>query len=167
MMYYDQPRWKEKLKGAVALLVVALVGVGGWKAYATYQWTKVNLQRAEVVFAVLSNPVPVAEGRVLLVKDKDGKEVSADKSLIEVVDGMVGQINDQAEKLFKALAYTGKTVREDGNVEDKADAEVNRQVNVYREKHPEVKDYAQAMTAVLQADPGLAQRYRDQLGDGQ
>lgn len=100
-------------------------------------------------------------------KDADGKDVSADKTLIEVVDGMVGQINDQAEKLFKALAYTGKTVREDGNVEDQADAEVNRRVNEYREKHPEVKEYAVAMTAVLKSDPGLAQRYRDQLGDGQ
>jgi len=100
-------------------------------------------------------------------KDKDGKPTAADKTLVEVVDGMVGQINAQSEKLFKALAYSGQKVREDGVVVEDAGQEINKRVTKYRTEHPTVKTYEEAMVAVLAADPELDQRWRDGLGRAQ
>ncbi len=97
-------------------------------------------------------------------KDKDGKDTSADKTLVETIDGVVSEINAQSEKLFKALAFSGQTVRVDGVIEGDAGAEVQSRVKAYRVKHPEVKQYEQAMTAVLQEDEALAARYRAEMG---
>ena len=97
-------------------------------------------------------------------KDKDGKDVSADKTLVETIDGVVSEINSQSEKLFKALAYSGQTVRADGVVDEDAGREIDKRVTEHRAKHPEVKTYDEAMTAVLKADAELAQRYRAQSG---
>ncbi len=97
-------------------------------------------------------------------KDKDGKDVTADKTLVETLDGVVTEINAQSEKLFKALAFSGQTVRADGTTDEDAGKEVQKRVTEYRTKHPEVKQYEQAMVAVLQGDEELAARYRDQLG---
>lgn len=101
-----------------------------------------------------------------MMADHKGKNMS-EQTLAEIVDGVVTEINAQSEKLFKALAYTGSTVRADGEVEERADAEVQRRVTEYRVKHPEVKSYEVAMRAVLTADAELAARYREQLGNAQ
>ena len=100
-------------------------------------------------------------------KDKEGKETATDKSLVEAIDGVVSEINAQSEKLFKALAFSGQTVRPDGTSDADAGVELQKRVSEYRAKHPEVKQYEQAMTAVLKADDELAQRYRNQLGQEQ
>lgn len=97
-------------------------------------------------------------------KDKDGKEVATEKTFIEVIDGLAGDINAQAERLFKALAQSGTPVRTEGT-EPAADAEVGNEVDrltkqYMREKS--VKEYSVAMQAVLEGDPQLAQRYADQ-----
>lgn len=97
-------------------------------------------------------------------KDKDGKDVTTEKSLAEVVDGVVGQINDQSEKLFKALAFSGRAPRADGVVEEDAGQEVAARINKYRVAHPEVKKYEEAMVAVLAEDAELAKRYKQQNG---
>lgn len=108
-----------------------------------------------------------AGATVKIYAKKDGKDVSEDWSLAQVVDGFVTGINEQGEKLFKALAFSGTTVRADGTAEEDAGKEVQKRVSEYREKHPEVKQYEVAMSAVLKADPELAQQYRAQLGQEQ
>lgn len=100
-------------------------------------------------------------------KDKDGKDLSEEKPLAEIVDGFVTQINDQGEKLFKALAFSGGRIREDGVQEDSAGKEVQKRVGEYRLKNPTVKTYEEAMKAVLAADDDLSKRYRAELGTEQ
>lgn len=105
--------------------------------------------------------------KVKVYSEKDGKKVTEEKTLAEVIDGVVTEINAQSEKLFKALAFSGATVRADGLVEEDAGKEVQKRVDEYRVKHPEVKQYEVAMKAVLAADAELAQQYRAQLGNEQ
>ena len=137
---------------------------------------KVNLQIGERVKAckipafrsaleaMYSYALTNAEVKVKVYSKKDGKDVTEDKTLAEITDGMVTEINAQSEKLFKALAYTGAAVREDGVIEEDAGKDVQKRVTEYRTKHPEVKTYEEAMVAVLNADETLAARYRSQLG---
>ena len=114
--------------------------------------------------AVYAYALEHAAAKVKVFAEKDGKLVSEEKTLAEVVDAVVVEINAQSEKLFKALAFSGNTVRADGTIEESADKEVQKRVTEWRAKHPEVKVYEQAMKAVLDADVDLAQRYRAQLG---
>ncbi len=104
-------------------------------------------------------------------KDKDGKAITADKSLAEVIDGFVSGINEQSEKLFKALAYSGTPQRAEGSESpgDVTDpgAELDAKAKQYKVDHPEVKSYSAAVKAVLTSDKELAARYRAQLGSGQ
>jgi hypothetical protein len=100
-------------------------------------------------------------------KDKEGKDTAAEKTLAEVVDGVVSEINAQSEKLFKAMAYSGMKAREDGVIEEDVGAEIQKRVSKYRVEHKDVKKYEEALKAVLSDDAELAQRYRDSLGKGQ
>ena len=121
----------------------------------------------EALSAVYAYALEHVAATVKVYTEKDGKKVSEEKTLAEVIDGVVTEINAQSEKLFKAMAFSGQVVREDGEVEEDAGKEVQRRVSEYRVKHPEVKQYEQAMTAVLKADAELAQRYRAQFGQEQ
>lgn len=103
-----------------------------------------------------------AEKVKVYTKDKDGKETSADKTLLELVDDFAGQINGQAEKLFKALSYAGSPQREEGSDDAGGDpgAEVDKRTRTWaREKSV---SYSVAMEAVLEADPELKRRYAEQ-----
>lgn len=100
-------------------------------------------------------------------KNKEGADVKEEKSLTDIVDGFVTQINDQGEKLFKALAFSGSRIRDDGVQEESAGKEVQKRVAEYRTKNPTVKVYEQAMKEVLAADKELAERYRTELGTEQ
>lgn len=104
------------------------------------------------------------DATVKVYTKKDGKDVAEDQSLAQVVDGFVSSINEQGEKLFKAMAFSGARVREDGNVEENAGAVVQKRVSEFRLKNPSVKTYEEAMRAVLAADPELAKTYREQAG---
>lgn len=105
-----------------------------------------------------------ADEKVKVYAEKDGKTTSEDKSLTEVVDGFVSNINEQSEKLFKALAFSGASVRQDGTISEDVGAEVQKRVADYRLKNPTVKLYEEAMKAVLSADPELSEAYRKQAG---
>lgn len=96
-------------------------------------------------------------------KDKDGKDIAAEKTLVEIVEGFVESINAQAEKLFKALTSAGKIVREDGEQDEDPSKEVDKRAKKYMHDHPEVKSYEQATMAVLSADTELKQKYRAQF----
>ena len=96
-------------------------------------------------------------------KDKDGKDVAAEKSLVEVVDAFVAEINAQGEKWFKSFARTGETRSEDTE-EEHAQDEVDKRVKKYLIDHPEVKLYSVAMEKVLASDGELAKRYKDESG---
>ena len=100
-------------------------------------------------------------------KDKEGKDTAEEKTLADVVDGFVAQINDQSERLFKAMAHSGVKVREDGAIEESADKEVQKRVSEFRTKNPTVKTYEEAMKAVLAADPELSKRWQEQFGPAQ
>lgn len=96
-------------------------------------------------------------------KDKDGKETSADQSLVEIADTLVKDINAQTEHLFRAMGKTGQEQRQDGGNEQDEDAgkEVDKRAKqLVAEK--KAKDYSEAMTAVLTADADLAKRYTEQ-----
>ena len=94
-------------------------------------------------------------------KDKDGKEVSADQNLIDIADSFVAGINAQAEKLFKAFAHAGVVDREEGATDPNPGNELDARTKEYMTKNPTVKDYGDAMNAVLAADPALAKAYRE------
>lgn len=108
-----------------------------------------------------------ADATVKVYAVKDGKTEESTKTLAEVVDNLVGQINSQSEKLFTALAKSGQPVREDGTAEEDASLEVDAKAKEYMQKNVSVKSYTEAVGAVLKADKDLAQRYREQLGAGQ
>ena len=109
-----------------------------------------------------------AEKVKVYAKDKDGKEIVADKTLVEIADGFVAQINGQAEKLFKAYATAGIEQREEGSDHPNEDpgVELDRKAKEYIAKHPELKgDYLAAVQAVNAADPELARRYSEQASE--
>jgi len=101
-------------------------------------------------------------------KDKDGKEVATDQTLVEIADGMVSQINSQAERLFKAYSAAGVEHREEGSDHPNEDAgvELDRKAKEYITKHPELKgDYLAAVQAVQSAEPELSRRYSEQASE--
>lgn len=105
-----------------------------------------------------------AEKVKIYSKDKDGKEVAADQTLVDIVDSFTAQINAQAEKLFKAYTLNPQN-REEGDLSDpgeNAGAILDRKTKAYMLAHPEVKDYIAAMQSVKTADPELARQYADQ-----
>ena len=77
-------------------------------------------------------------------------------SLFAVAEKLRDQMNKDAAKLFKELASNDAESREE---DDDASTEVDRKTREYMDKHPAVKDYAEAMRLVLKADRELAQRY--------
>ncbi len=106
-----------------------------------------------------------AEKVRIYAKDKDGKEVSVEQTLVDIADGFVTHINSQAEKLFKAYSTARVQMREEGSDTPNEDAgvELDRKVKEYIAKHPEIKgDYLAAVQAVNAADPDLARRYSEQ-----
>lgn len=113
--------------------------------------------------AVYAYALENAAAKIKIFSKKDGKDTSEDKTLVEVLDGWVSEINAQSEKLFQALAATGARARDDGSIEDEAGKEVQRRVIEHRQKNPTVKTYEQAMKVVLSADPDLKQRYEDEM----
>ena len=101
-----------------------------------------------------------AEAKVKVYSTVDGKEVAADKSLVEVVDGFVADINAQAAKLFKQLGTNTNGDRKDDAENADAGAEVDKRTKEYAAKNK--VDYSVAMDAVLQADTDLARSYHEQ-----
>jgi len=98
-------------------------------------------------------------------KDKDGKEVAADKSLVDIADDIVANINGQAEKLFKAYAQTGNpTARQEGHDPqegDDAGVAFDNKVKAYMAEKKEVS-YTKASEAVATLEPDLFKRYSEQ-----
>lgn len=105
---------------------------------------------------------------VKVYSEKDGKTVEESKTLAEVVDALVSQINSQSEKLFSALAHSGHAIREDGSDAgaDDPSQELDAKAREHMAKNS-VKSYSAAVSAVLKTDTDLAERYRAQLGHGQ
>lgn len=100
---------------------------------------------------------------VKVYSEKDGKTTEDTKTLAQCIDGIVGEINAQSDKvLFKQF---GKT--ENGKLEEAgagtAGQEVDGKIKAYRAKHPEVKTYEMAMKAVFAEEPVLAQRWREEF----
>lgn len=116
---------------------------------------------ASAIHALYTAAMEQADTKVKVYsKDKDNKEVVTEKTLAEITDDFVVQINSQAEKLFKALATTGSKQREEGTDDADPAAELDKRIKAHMaEKN--VKSYSDAMTAVLAADADLAKRYEE------
>ena len=100
-------------------------------------------------------------------KDKDGKDMTADKTLVDIADEFVSQINSQASKLFKALAQSGSPVREEGNDLDSggdAGTEIDKQTKAWM-RDKKIASYTEALLQVQEANPELAKRYSEQTAE--
>ncbi len=96
---------------------------------------------------------------------KDGKRTESEKTITEVVDSLVGQINASSKKLFEVVTDGGSRQREEGPTGDDAGREIDEKAKA-RMRDGKSKDYAEAMEAVLSAEPDLAQRYNEQQAAG-
>ena len=100
-------------------------------------------------------------------KDSAGKDVTTEKTLAQVVDSCVTELNSQADKLFKGLAVVDNGLRlhrqEADTEEETAGDEVHKRVKKYQGDHPTVKSYSEAQAHVLAADPALNTRYAEEL----
>ena len=106
-----------------------------------------------------------AEKVKVYAKDKDGKDVSADKTLVDIADEFVTQINSQAAKLFKALVQTGNQEREEGfDADADAGIELHKRTKAWMRDKKEAS-YTAAMEAVLSSDAELAKRYSEQTAE--
>ena len=100
--------------------------------------------------------------KVYSAPDKDGKVTETERTLAEIADTIVADINAQAERLFKTMTING-TVRAEGAELDDPQAEVDRRAKKLQlEKPTDYKSYTDAMNAVLAADPELDAKYRGQ-----
>lgn len=108
---------------------------------------------------VLANPDAKVK---VYTEGKDKQVTTTEQSLVEVVDGMVGVLNEQGAKLFSKLTVDTKHIDEQ-NRKDEGDAgaELDRKTKEYMAQH-NVKNYIDAQVAVCEANPELAQRYNDQ-----
>ncbi len=96
---------------------------------------------------------------------KDGKRTESEKTITEVVDSLVGQINASSKKLFEVVTDGGVRRREEGPSGDDAGREIDEKAKA-RMRDGKSKDYAEAMEAVLSAEPELAERYNQQQAAG-
>ena len=85
---------------------------------------------------------------------KDEKTITAER----VVDLCVNTLNKATEKLFRVETKIDAFKRDDAPVGDNPRVEVDSRVREYMEKN-NVKDYSEAMDAVLRADPELKKAY--------
>ena len=105
-----------------------------------------------------------AEKVKVYAKDKEGKEIATDQTLVEIADAFTVHVNAQAEKLFKSFAMTGSGAREEGNLDDPnedAGVALDRKAKAYMVAHPEVKDYMLALQRVQADNPELARQYAE------
>lgn len=91
----------------------------------------------------------------------DGKRVETEKPLVDVVDALVAHINSSSKRLFEVVTDGGDRRRAEGPSGDSAGAEIDQKVKA-RIADGKSKDYAEAMEAVLAAEPELAVRYNEE-----
>jgi TolA-binding protein len=106
---------------------------------------------------------------VVLSVDDKGKEKEEELTLTAVVEGLVDQINDKAEKLFKPLASVDHSDRQDDNTDEDtpASVELDEKAEALRDEKPTVyKTYSAAMQHVLKTDPDLRRRYDAEMAKG-
>lgn len=113
--------------------------------------------RAAYSYAVAN---PTVKVKHFTAPDKDGKSVESEKTLTEVLDSIVGQINEASKKLFAVVTKHGEGERKEGAAEGDPGAEVDRLAKL-RVEEKKSRDYDEAVIAVLEADPELARRYNE------
>lgn len=94
-------------------------------------------------------------------KDKDGKEVPVEKTLADIADGIVADINAQATKLFATLAGSNTPREEGSDNPDNPGAEVDKRAHALI-ADKKAKTYMEAVESVMAADPALAKAYNEQ-----
>jgi hypothetical protein len=95
--------------------------------------------------------------------DKDGKRAESEKTLPELVDGMIETINANAKHLFSVVSKGTDGKRPEGTSLEDAGLEIDRLAQ-QRIRDKKSKDYDEAMDAVCAEHPELAKAYAEQQG---
>jgi len=103
---------------------------------------------------------PEAKVKHFSATDKDGKRAESEKTLLEVIDGVVAGINAGAKRFFVVDTEQRGGRREEGAGDD-AGAELDEKAKT-RVRDGKSKDYAEACDAVLAEDAELKTRYHEQ-----
>lgn len=115
--------------------------------------------------ALFEHALAHPDEKVKIFSKKDGKDVEEEKTLTEVGDALVDEINAQAKRLFKAFDDKGgRRTLPDAPANSGANPadEMDRLANEYLVKHPELKgDYAAALEQVGKENPELAKQYEE------
>lgn len=106
-----------------------------------------------------------AKVRYFAAADKDGKRAESEKTLPELLDGMVDAINTNAKHLFSVVSKTGDTKRPEGAPIEDAGLEIDRLAS-QRLRDKKSNNYEEAMDAVLADNPELARQYEEQQQAG-
>lgn len=93
--------------------------------------------------------------------DKDGKRTESEKSLTELVNGLVDTVNATAKHLYSVVSHAGGTKRPEGAEIKDAGAEIDRLAQ-QRVRDQKSKDYDEALEAVLAEHTELAKQYAEQ-----
>jgi hypothetical protein len=102
-----------------------------------------------------------AKVKYFAAPDKEGKRAESEKTLPELIDGMLETINSNAKHLFSVVTDAGTPKRQEGAAVTDAGAEVDR-LSQQRIRDNKAKDYGEAMDAVLAENPELARQYAEQ-----
>lgn len=106
-----------------------------------------------------------AKVKFFAAADKDGKRAESDKTLAELVDGVIETVNANAKHLFSVQSTAGGHKREEGRTEQDAGKEVDR-LAMQRMRDGKSKSYDEAMDAVLAENADLAKEYAEQQETG-
>jgi hypothetical protein len=113
-----------------------------------------KLPRLRAYVRALYDVATVVETKVKVYREQQGEEMSAEA----VVDALVKELNDVAAPLFRQYATVPERPETSLDAGTDAAAEVDRRVRAYMAER-NLRDYAQALRAVLDADAALKQRY--------
>jgi hypothetical protein len=115
-----------------------------------------KLPRLRAYVRALYDVATAVETTVKVYREQQGEEMSAEA----VVDALVKELNDVAAPLFREYATATAPGRPETSPDAGTDAaaEVDRRVRAYMAER-NLRDYAQALRVVLDADAALKQRY--------
>ncbi len=106
-----------------------------------------------------------AKVKFFAAADKDGKREESERTLSELVDGVIETVNASAKHLFSVQSTAAGHKREEGRIEQDAGKEVDR-IATQRVRDGKSETYDEAMDAVLAENPQLAREYAEQQETG-
>jgi hypothetical protein len=113
--------------------------------------------------ALYTHAVAAPDAKVKKYTVKDGKREEAEVTVLSAVDSLVAAINEGAKRLFSVEFNAGAKQREEGK-DISANGAAKELDDKARERvrDSKSKDYIEAVTHVLEAEPELAVRYHEE-----